>query len=163
MAITARQMFRNSRDSRWGTQTLIGNHPLIITKCNSPWMFHLHGVHDWVNHYGLCVTDDHGYVPFVIITIRSVLHSWRITVFVTRVARWMPLVEQELFTLHEHPSSPPVFSRVRVTQSLVYCVVFCRSFFVLYVFCHFVVCLPSIDGFWLPLWYLQIFLASWIH
>ena len=57
MAITARQMFRNSRDSRWGTQTLIGNHPLILTKCISSRVFHLHGVHDWVNHYGLYVSQ----------------------------------------------------------------------------------------------------------
>jgi len=56
-------------------------------------------------------------------------------------------VEQELFTLPEHPSSPPVFCGVRVTQSLVYCVVFCRSFFVLFVFDHCVVCPTSIDGF----------------
>ena len=38
-----------------------------------------------------------------------------------------PLVEQELLTLPEHLSSPPVFSGVRVTRSLVFCVVFCRS------------------------------------
>ena len=34
----------------------------------------------------------------------------------------MPLVEQELLTLPEHLSSSPVFSGVRVTQSLVLCV-----------------------------------------
>jgi hypothetical protein len=56
MATTARHMFRNSRDSRWGPPTLIGNHPLILTKCNSSRVFHLHGVHDWVNHYGLYVS-----------------------------------------------------------------------------------------------------------
>jgi hypothetical protein len=33
--------------------------------------------------------------------------------------RRMPLVEQELPTLPEHMSSPPVFSGVRVTRSLV--------------------------------------------
>jgi hypothetical protein len=36
-------------------------------------------------------------------------------------------VEQELLTLPEHLSSPPVFSGVRVTRSLVFSVVFCRS------------------------------------
>ena len=36
----------------------------------------------------------------------------------------MPLVEQELPTLPEHPSSSPVFSRVRVTRSLVLYVCF---------------------------------------
>jgi hypothetical protein len=34
---------------------------------------------------------------------------------------------EELFTLPEHLSSPPVFSWVRVALSLVFCVVFCRS------------------------------------
>jgi hypothetical protein len=46
----------------------------------------------------------------------------------------MPPVEQELPTLPDHPSSPPVFSRVRVARSLVFCVVFCRSLFVLFIF-----------------------------
>jgi hypothetical protein len=40
------------------------------------------------------------------------------------------LLEQELYTLPEHLSSPPVFSEVRVPRSLVLCVMFCRSFFV---------------------------------
>jgi hypothetical protein len=39
---------------------------------------------------------------------------------------------QELLTLLEHLSSPQVFSRVCVTQSLVLCVMFCRSLFVLF-------------------------------
>jgi len=41
------------------------------------------------------------------------------------------LVKQELPTLPEHLSSPPVFSEVRVARSLVFCVVFvdrCLSF-----------------------------------
>ena len=42
------------------------------------------------------------------------------------------VVEQELLTLPEHLSSPLVFSRVRFTRSLVLCVVFCRSLFVLF-------------------------------
>ena len=44
----------------------------------------------------------------------------------------MPIEGQELLTLPEHLSSPPDFSWVRVVQSLVFCVVFCRpmSFFV---------------------------------
>jgi hypothetical protein len=39
------------------------------------------------------------------------------TAFVTGLARWVPLVEQELLTLPEHPSSTPVLSGVRVTRS----------------------------------------------
>jgi hypothetical protein len=41
-----------------------------------------------------------------------------------RVTRPVSLVEQEMLTLPEHMSSPPVFSGIRVAQSLVYCVVF---------------------------------------
>jgi len=41
----------------------------------------------------------------------------------------MPHVE--LLTLPEHPISTTVFSVVRVAQSVVFCVMFCRSFFVL--------------------------------
>jgi hypothetical protein len=43
-------------------------------------------------------------------------------------SRRVSLVEQELLTLPEYPSSPSVFSGVRVTRSLVLCVMFCRSF-----------------------------------
>ena len=38
-----------------------------------------------------------------------------ITGFVTRLTRRVSLVEQELLTLPERLSSPPVFSEVRVT------------------------------------------------
>ena len=51
----------------------------------------------------------------------------------TRVTRRMTLVEQELFTLPEHMSSPPVLSCVRVAPSLVFNVVFCSSLFVLFI------------------------------
>jgi hypothetical protein len=44
------------------------------------------------------------------------------TGFVTRLTRRVSLVEQELLTLPEHLSSPPVFSGVRVTRSLILCV-----------------------------------------
>jgi hypothetical protein len=52
-------------------------------------------------------------------TSRSFPHSWRITGFVTRLIRRVPLVDQELLTLPEHLISPPAFSAVRVTRSLV--------------------------------------------
>jgi hypothetical protein len=42
--------------------------------------------------------------------------------FVTILRRRVQLVEEELLILPEHMSSPPVFSRVRVTRSLVLCV-----------------------------------------
>ena len=42
------------------------------------------------------------------------------------------LEEQELYTLPEHLSSPPDFSGIRVGRALVFCVVFCRFLFVLF-------------------------------
>ena len=42
----------------------------------------------------------------------------------------MPLVEQELRTLFITPGTTPGFSGARVSQSLVFCVVFCISLFV---------------------------------
>jgi hypothetical protein len=106
--------------------------------------------------WNICVTNDHGYVPLVVNTSRSFPHSRLITGFVTRLTRRVPLVEQELLTLPEHLSSPRIFSGVRVTLSLVLCVMFGRSLFVLlsFSFGHCVVC-PSIYGFWLSLRYLQ--------
>ena len=77
------------------------------------------------------ITNDHGYVPLVVNTSQSFPHSWIITGFVTRLTRQVPLVEQELLTLLEHLSLPPVFSGVCVIRSLVLCVCFvdrCLSF-----------------------------------
>jgi len=54
------------------------------------------------------------------------------------------LVEQEMSTLPEHLSTSPVFSRVRVARSLVFCVVlldfllsFCNFSFVMFVLLRF--------------------------
>ena len=73
----------------------------------------------------------------------------------------MSLVEQELLTLPEHLSSPPVFSGVRVTRFLAWYVCFvdrCLSFCT-FSFGHCVVCSSATYGFWLPLWYLQALLT----
>jgi hypothetical protein len=81
--------------------------------------------------WNICVTNDHGYVPLVVSTSRSFPHLRLIAGFVTRLTRWMSLVEQEVPILPEHLSSPPVFSGVRVTRSLVLYVCFvdsCLSF-----------------------------------
>ena len=69
----------------------------------------------------ICVTNDHGYVPLVVSTTFSFPHSWLITWFLTGATRWVLLVEQELLTLLEHLSSPPVFSGVPVARSSVFC------------------------------------------
>ena len=112
-----------------------------------------------------CTTNDHGYVTLVLSTSRSFPHSWPITGFATIFTRRVPLVEQEQLTLPEHLSSPPVFSGVRVTRSLVLCVCFvdrCLSFCT-FSFGHCVVCYASIYRFWLPLWYLQtLLLYHWV-
>jgi hypothetical protein len=105
--------------------------------------------------WNICVTNVHGYVSFVVNTSWSFPHSRLITGFVTRLIRRVQLAEQELLALPEHLSSPPVFSEVRVTRSLVFCL-FCRSLFVLLYFIRLAIVL--IYGFWLPLWYLQALL-----
>ena len=67
--------------------------------------------------------------------------------FYGNITRRVPLVEKELPTLPEHMSTPPVFSGVRVTRSLVLYVCFvdrCLSSCT-YFFC--VVCTSSIYGF----------------
>ena len=69
----------------------------------------------------------------------------------------MSLVDQELLTLPENLSSPPFFTGVRVTRSLVLyvcfvdrCLCFCS-----FSFGHCVFCSSTIYGLWLLLWYLQ--------
>ena len=52
----------------------------------------------------------------------------------TRLTRWVQLVVQELQPLPEHPSSPPTFSGVCVSRSLVFMCMFCRLLFVLFLF-----------------------------
>jgi hypothetical protein len=54
-----------------------------------------------------------------------------ITGFAIRLTQEEPQVEQEMLTLREHLSSHPVFRGVPVTRSLVLCIFFCRSLFVL--------------------------------
>ena len=54
--------------------------------------------------------------------------------FVIRVTQWVLLVQQELLSLPEHLSSPLVFSWVCVARSSVFCVMFCRSLFLLLFF-----------------------------
>jgi hypothetical protein len=86
-------------------------------------------------------------------TSRSFPHSRLITGFATRLTRRVSLEDQELLTLPEHPSPPPVFSEIPVTRSLVLCVCFVNRCFS-FVFFLLVIVL------WLPLWYLQTLLTS---
>ena len=99
----------------------------------------------------------HGYVALVVNTSRSFPHSRLITGFVTRLTRRVPLVEQELLTLPVHLSSPPVFSGVRVTRSLVLYVCFvdhCLSFCTFLLAIVLSVLLQYTDSDY-PFWYLQ--------
>ena len=75
---------------------------------------------------------ENGSVPLVVSTSRSFPRSKLIIGFVTRLTRWVPLVEQDLYTLTENVSSSPVFSVVLVTRSLVLRVTFCRSLLFLF-------------------------------
>jgi hypothetical protein len=54
--------------------------------------------HDLVNRYGICFTNDHGYVPFAASIFQFFPHSWCITGCVARVTRMVSLVEQEPLT-----------------------------------------------------------------
>jgi hypothetical protein len=54
-------------------------------------------------------------VPYALVILAIMIRPFSLRV---------PLVEQELLTLPEHMSSPPAFSGVRVTQSLVLYVCF---------------------------------------
>ena len=72
----------------------------------------------------ISVTYYHGYVSLVVSNSQSSPHSWFIPGFVTRLTRRMQLMERELLTLSDYLSTPPIFSGVRVTRSLVFCVCF---------------------------------------
>jgi hypothetical protein len=107
--------------------------------------------------WNICVANDIGYIPLVVNTLRSFPHSRLIT---TRSTRRVPLVEQELLTLPEYLGSPPVFSGVCVSRSLVLRVCFVDRWlsFCIFSFCQCFVC-SSKYGLRLLLWYLQTLLA----
>jgi len=80
----------------------------------------------------LCHTD-HIYVPLVVNNNQSLFNSSLITGFVSRVTRRVSLLENELLTIPDHLGLPPVLIGVRGARSMVICVLFCRTFFVLFV------------------------------
>jgi hypothetical protein len=85
--------------------------------------------------------------------------SFCIITVIHLLTRRVSLVKQELLSLPEHLSSPPVFSGVRVTRSLVLYVCFVDRclFFCTFSFGHCVVCSSSIYGFW----FFKLFLILW--
>ena len=68
-------------------------------------------------------------------------------------------IRRKLPTCPKSQEFTPIFSWIRVARSLVFCVVICRSLFVLFsFFYHCVVCPSSIYGFWLyPLGIFKLF------
>ena len=66
----------------------------------------------------VCVTNDHGYVPFVVITIWSFPHSCLITGFARRATRRVQHVEQKLPTLLESLASSPFFTCLNVIHAI---------------------------------------------
>jgi len=68
--------------------------------------------------------NDHEYAPLVENTSRSFPHSGLITGIVTSVTRRVTVVKQELLTI-------PELCGVHVSRSLVLCVMFCISLYVL--------------------------------
>ena len=67
-----------------------------------------------------------------------------------KVTRWVPQVDQELFTFPKHPSSPLFLSLVSVALSLVFWLVWWSLYLLLSVI------VLSVLHTWLPLWYLQL-------
>jgi hypothetical protein len=113
------------------------------------YILYLKSVHLYYLHYG---TYLHAYSSRKV--ERFLIHD-----FVTTLTFRVPLMEQGQLALL---SSPPIFSGVRVTWSLVLCVCFvdrCLSFCT-FSFGHCIVCSSSIYGFWLPLRYFQALLSS---
>jgi hypothetical protein len=88
--------------------------------------------HDLLNCYGITDKDDHGYIPFVIVTILSPFPLyWLITWYLTRVRR-------------------------RVSLMFVYCPfsIVLRFMASDYPFDLWLLITPLIYGFWLPLWFM---------
>lgn len=134
----------------------------LVVRLNSSFRTFYGHKHDFVASYGISVTNDHWYVPFVVNTIWfSFMTYYRIWNKNT-LTRQIPLVGQDIFTLPEHPWLTLVFSGVCVSQSKIFCVVFVWSLFVLLSFFLLAIYCVSFFyyGFWLQLYYLQTLLFT---
>ena len=108
---------------------------------------------------------------FYLFTYTAVQHDFHIRLCSLRLTETGRVTYRTtLGTLPDHPGSPPGFSWIRVAQSFVFCVVFCRSMsFCLFSFDQPWYCLSSfylqllitsvLQNFWLLGAYLQAFLA----
>jgi hypothetical protein len=81
--------------------------------------------------------NDHGYVPFDVITIMSFLRTWLITGIVTRVTRRVLHMEQVLFTFQKHLRHHYRFSYVTINTILL-------------------VYISILSAFWIKLWKLSL-------
>ena len=77
------------------------------------------------------------------------------------ITRWVLLVEQKLCCLSKHLRAPQLFSGGS-GYSIFFCVVFCRSLFVLLSFSFVLATCPSsIYGWWSHFWHFQTFLMAY--
>ena len=91
---------------------------------------------------------------FYLFTHTAVQHDFHIRLCSLRLTETGRVTYRiTLGTLPDHPGSPPGFSWIRVAQSFVFCVVFCRSMSF---------CLFSFDQLWycLSFFYLQLLITS---
>ena len=132
--------------------------------------------HDLLNCYGITVKDDHGYIPFVIVTILSPFPLyWLITWYLTRVRRrvslmfvYCPFSIVLRFMASDYPfwlslliipSDYPFWLSLLITP-LIYGFWLPLWFMASdYPFDLWLLITPSDYPFWLPLWYLQPFLT----
>jgi hypothetical protein len=108
------------RGDLWHRYSITVNQVMVASVKLSKWWLQLNLVRNQIqkllfrkNVIECLVLRECHSVPLVANTSCSFPHSRLITWFVTRLTRRVPLVEQELLTISEHLSSPPVFNGVR--------------------------------------------------
>ena len=84
------------------------NQRFLLAKLNSSLRKIYGRHHDVADRYGISVSQMTMDMFHLSYHSRSFPHSWLITGFVTRLTRWVSLVEYELLTLPDHLSSTPV-------------------------------------------------------
>ena len=122
---------------------------LLLVKLNAS-LRTFHGRHhDLVNSYG---TSGSQMTPDMFHLSYTLSGPYHLVCYYSNTTQ-VPPVEKELLILPEHLSLPPAFNGVRVTQSLVFCVMFCRLLFVLLSFFLWqMYCLSFFDSLGLGLW-----------